>query len=47
MADSSENNLENINFDIPTELLDEIQRNIEEIIENFPVPEDNKIDVIS
>ena len=33
-------------FDIPPELLDEIQRNIEEIITNFPVPEDNKLDVI-
>lgn len=33
-------------FDIPPELLDEIQRNIEEIITSFPVPEDNKLDVI-
>lgn len=33
-------------FDIPPEILDEIQKNIEEIITNFPVPEDNKLDVI-
>ena len=33
-------------FDIPAEMLDEIQKNIEEIITNFPVPEDNKLDVI-
>ena len=33
-------------FDMPPELLDEIQKNIEEIISNFPVPEDNKLDVI-
>lgn len=34
------------NFNIPQEILDEIQKNIEEIITNFPVPEDNKTDVI-
>lgn len=33
-------------FDIPEEVLDDIQKNIEEIINNFPVPEDNKLDVI-
>lgn len=33
-------------FDLPPEVLDEIQKNIEEIIANFPVPEDNKLDVI-
>lgn len=33
-------------FDIPQDILDEIQKNIEEIITNFPVPEDNKTDVI-
>lgn len=33
-------------FDIPAEVLDDIQKNIEEIINNFPVPEDNKLDVI-
>lgn len=33
-------------FNIPQEILDEIQKNIEEIITNFPVPEDNKTDVI-
>jgi len=33
-------------FDIPEEMLDEIQKNIEEIISNFPVPAENKLDVI-
>lgn len=33
-------------FDIPQEILDQIQKNIEEIIENFPVSQDNKLDVI-
>lgn len=33
-------------FDIPAEVLDDIQKNIEEIINNFPVSEDNKLDVI-
>lgn len=39
-----ENNLDS--FDIPSEMLDEIQRNIEEIITSFPVSEDNKLEVI-
>ena len=34
------------NFDLPSSLLDEIQKNIEEIILNFDVPESNKLDVI-
>ena len=39
--------VENItSFDIPDELLDEIQHNIEHIIENFDVPEANKKEVI-
>ena len=48
MADIDEaiNNAGNNDFDIPPEVLDEIQHNIEEIIANFPVPEDNKLDVI-
>lgn len=33
-------------FYLPPEVLDEIQKNIEDIITNFPVPEDNKLDVI-
>lgn len=38
---------ENLNqFDIPDDVMDEIQKNIEEIITNFPIPEDNKLDVI-
>ncbi len=34
------------NFDFPPSVLDEIQKNIEEIILNFDVPEGNKLDVI-
>lgn len=34
------------NFDIPSEVLDEIQLNIQNIIENFDIPDDNKLDVI-
>ncbi len=34
------------NFEIPSDVLDEIQSNIRNIIENFDVPEANKIDVI-
>lgn len=33
-------------FNIPDTVLEEIQKNIEEIINNFPVPEDNKLDVL-
>lgn len=42
------NNSSEINgqFNFSEEMLDEIQKNIEEIISNFPVPEDNKLDVI-
>ncbi len=47
MIENFSDGLGNINqFDIPDELLDQIQKNIEEIISNFPVPEDNKLDVI-
>lgn len=47
MSGDFEDNIEYQNsFDIPDNLLDEIQKNIEEIITNFPVPEDNKLDVI-
>jgi len=34
------------NFNFSDEVLDEIQQNIQNIIENFDVPEDNKLDVI-
>ena len=40
-----EENLE-LSFDIPDNVLDEIQHNIEEIIQSFPIPDDNKLDVI-
>ena len=34
------------NFEIPSDVLDEIQHNIENIIESFDIPEANKTDVI-
>ena len=34
------------NFDFPPSVLDEIQKNIEDIILNFDIPEGNKLDVI-
>jgi diguanylate cyclase (GGDEF)-like protein len=39
-------NLEDIAFDIPDGLLDEIQQNIQNIIRDFDVPEENKNEVI-
>ena len=45
MKDRRENNLGD-NFEIPSNLLDEIQKNIEDIILNFDIPEGNKIDII-
>lgn len=44
MGDSS--NLDNISFEFSDDMLDEIQRNIQSIIEGFDVPDDNKTDVI-
>lgn len=44
MSDDLENMINQ--FDIPDEVMDKIQKNIEEIITNFPIPEDNKLDVI-
>jgi len=43
-----DNNFDDITnqIDIPDELMDQIQQNIEEIIANFPIPEENKLDVI-
>lgn len=38
--------LKDITFDIPDNLLDEIQHNIEHIIQTFDVPEENKMEVI-
>lgn len=38
--------LDSIDFDIPDNLLDEIQHNIEHIIWTFDVPEENKMEVI-
>ncbi len=45
MEERRQNNLGE-NFDLPASVLDEIQKNIEEIILNFDIPEGNKIDVI-
>lgn len=39
-------NLINNDFEIPSELLDEIQKNIQGIIEGFDIPDANKMDVI-
>lgn len=35
MVDRKETDIDNLSFDIPPEVLDEIQKNIEEIITNF------------
>lgn len=35
-----------INFDLPSDVLDEIQQNIQNIIESFDIPDDNKFEVI-
>lgn len=37
----------NSDFNIPSDVLDEIQKNIQEIIESFDIPDDNKTDVIN
>lgn len=34
------------NFEIPSDVLDEIQNNIQDIIRNFDIPDENKMDVI-
>lgn len=41
-----EESFDNMSMDIPSEVLDEIQKNIEDIIRNFDVPDANKMDVI-
>ena len=38
--------LENVDFNIPDGVLDEIQQNIENIIRTFDIPEENKMEVI-
>lgn len=40
------NNIKNTDFDIPSDVLDEIQKNIQNIIEGFDIPNDNKMEVI-
>ena len=44
MGDNS--SLNNINFEFSDEILDEIQKNIQDIIEGFDIPDANKVDVI-
>ncbi|MBD5401489.1 GGDEF domain-containing protein [bacterium] len=39
-------NLDELSFDIPDGVLDEIQQNIENIIHTFDIPEENKLEVI-
>ena len=39
-------NVEITNFELPADVLDEIQHNIENIIESFDIPDANKMDVI-
>ena len=42
-----ENDFANIDFEIPSDVLDEIQNNIQNIIESFDIPDANKMDVIN
>lgn len=48
MDNIQNDNFENLNmgFDIPSDVLDEIQLNIQNIIESFDIPDANKTDVI-
>lgn len=45
MEERREHNLGE-NFDLPSSVLDEIQKNIEDVILHFDIPESNKLDVI-
>lgn len=36
----------NMDFEIPSDVLDKIQENIQDIIKSFDIPDDNKMDVI-
>lgn len=40
------NNINSESFEIPSDVLDEIQNNIQNIIENFDIPDANKMEVI-
>ena len=40
------NNFTNMDFEIPSDVLDKIQENIQDIIKSFNIPDDNKMDVI-
>ena len=39
-------NIEELSFDIPDSILDEIQQNIQNVIRTFDIPEENKLEVI-
>lgn len=39
-------NIEELSFDIPDSVLDEIQQNIQNVIRTFDIPEENKLEVI-
>ena len=39
-------NFMDTNFDMPSDVLDKIQENIQDIISSFDIPDDNKLDVI-
>ncbi len=39
-------NKSTMSFELPEKMLDEIQLNIENIINSFDIPDDNKLDVI-
>jgi diguanylate cyclase (GGDEF)-like protein len=39
-------NLNSINFELPSDVLDEIQNNIQNIIESFDISDDSKLDII-
>ena len=43
----TENNYTDIDFEIPSDVLDEIQNNIQNIIKSFDIPDANKKDVIN
>ena len=43
----TDNDFINIDFEIPSDVLDEIQSNIQNIIQSFDIPDANKTDVIN
>ena len=39
-------NIKSMDFEIPSDVLEQIQQNIEDIIRNFDIPDANKTEVI-